>query len=239
MLRCKHQVIRIALIISFLCAYKDINAQMINFYGGVGYASYNHAELKSYQVFLIKASGLDAIVIDEFPAFYTYNLGFTIHFSKWILGIDAGHGSTAGRVYYEDYSGRLILDQLIAYNYLGVTPSISLKQSSKFYLMGGIKLSIVSHTLSVRNILTLGTQSVYEEEDFQGFNLAIQPNLVLRKYFGKAFLQVSIGYELQNRSYPESDTGFFLDNGSGNPVHLQGDGFRINLGAGFLFGSKK
>jgi hypothetical protein len=240
MSRGSNKIIRHTIIFVILIISSTLNAQKIDFFGGVGYGSYGYKELKDYQSYLVKASGVDATIVDEFPPYYTYLFGVNVRFTKWIVGIEAGHGSTSGRVYYQDYSGKLIQDQAITYNYISASPAFYIFNSNELYITGGLKLLMIRHALTIKNTLEVGSQTVHENKDFYGLNLGIQPNVTLRKYIGAFLFQGSAGYEFQNSSYPETkDDNLFLNDGSNNPVHLQGNGYRVSLCVGFTFGSNK
>jgi hypothetical protein len=240
MSRSSNKIIRRAIIFGILSISLTLNAQKIDFFGGVGYGSYSYKELKDYQSYLVKISGIDATIVDEFPPYYAYLFGINFRFTKWTIGIEAGHSSTGGRVYYEDYSGKLIQDQAITYNYVGASPAFYIFNSKGLQITGGLKFLMIRHILAIKNSLVIGSQASYESKDFYGLNLGIQPNVTLRKYIGAFLFQGSAGYEFQNSSYPETkDDNLFLNDGSNNPVHLQGNGYRVSLCVGFTFGSIK
>ena len=144
MLWSSNKVIRLALIVLMLCTYVKLNAQKVDLFASVGYGSYSHHEMKDYQSYLVNSSGLSATVTNAFPPYYTFLFGLNVQLPKWTLGLEAGHGSTGGRVYYEDYSGKLIQDQFITYNYVGLTPSFFMINSNGLCLTGGIKLLLVN-----------------------------------------------------------------------------------------------
>lgn len=240
MSRCANKIIRYTLVGFSFWSCLTSQAQKVDLFGGVGYSSYSHQELKDYQQYLMRNSVVNATITDEFPAYHTYLFGVNVRLSKWMMGVEVGHGSTGGRVYYQDYSGSLIFDQMVKYNYAGFSPAFYIYNKNSLCVTGGIKLLLVWHQLGIRNSVTIGSQTVNENKDFYGLNLGVQPNISLKKYFGKVFLQASAGYELQSNSYPETkdDPKLFLNNGSDEPVHLQGNGYRLSLCTGLLIGSK-
>ena len=193
MLWCTNKIVRLTLIALVIGTCGKTHAQKLDLFVGVCYGSYSHPEMKEYQTHLVNSSGLNATITNAFPPYYIFLFGLNLQFPKWVLGLEAGHGSTGGRVYYEDYSGKLIQDQLITHNYFGLTPSFFIIKSQSLSLTGGLKLLVVKHALSIKNSLTINSQSFYENQDFHGLNIGVQPNLVFRKYFGKIFLQASAG----------------------------------------------
>lgn len=214
-------------------------AQRVDFYGGVGYATYTYKELREYQQLQERAAGIGSSAVAEFPPFFTYSFGGNVNFKKLVYGFEVGHGSTGGRVAYEDYSGKLIQDIKVNYNYAGVSAAIFLFKRDDMEVLGGIKALFLRNKLTLDNSLTLESQSpVTEHIDFYGPAIGVRPNVTFRKFFGPLMLSLAAGYEIQTNSYPQTkgENRLFLDNGSNEPVHLQGNGLRLNFGVGVRFG---
>lgn len=226
---------RYTLIAFAVIAAVTAQGQQIDAYMSIGYAGYSHPEFREYQKYQVRSSGVDARVIDAFPNYYTFGGGVSYSWVRFILGLELGHGSTGGRVYYEDYSGKLTEDITITYNYLAVHPSFFIHRAHALQVLGGLKLLAIGSTAKINNTLVVGNSTLNEQADFGGVNLGIQPNVTAKKYFGRLLLQASLGYELQNSAYPvtQDEDSLFLDNGSGEPVHLKGSGFRASVGVGF------
>jgi hypothetical protein len=213
------------------------HAQRLAFFGGVGYASYTHPQLKEYQRAQAANGDLGSRIVDSFSPYYTYMVGGNIMLRKFVYGAELSHGSSGGRVAYKDYSGELIQDLTVVYNSYGASVSFVMLNREDLEVLAGMKLSLIRSKLTVDNSITLTAQApVTENENFYGYNIGATPHVTLRKFFGSFMLTASAGYELQNSDYPKTKGGLFLDNGSGKEVHLQGNGFRLNLGAGFRLG---
>lgn len=204
----------------------------------VGFASYSHPELRSYQDYLLREAVVAATATEKFPPFLTFSVGMNKSWSRASLGLEVGHGSTGGRIYYQDYSGKLVADQLAQYNYIGICPSLILYKREKLFLTAGVKISMVLHKLQVRNTLKVGNATVSEEADFLAGTYGFQPNVRLRKNITSwLFVQAHAGYELQTSGETTAPdlNGAFLSDENNEPVHLQGSGFRLSAGAGFAF----
>jgi hypothetical protein len=197
-----------------------------------GIASYQHADLRSYQQQIIGALGVDATITDEFPAYYTYGVGITFNRPKWTLSFELNHGSTGGRIYYADYSGSYVGTQMLTYNSASIMPSAIFFNKSNWLITGGVGIKFIIHKLMIRDGLTIGNSSVAEGEDFAGANLGFQPQLLGKKYISSVFVQASLGYEFQTPAQPESDDGLFLADKFSKPVHLKGSGYRASVGIG-------
>ena len=204
----------------------------------IGYASYSHRELRAYHDYLLRELVVEGTSTDKFPAYLTYSLNITKNWTQWTLALELGHGSTGGRIYYEDYSGTLIADQLVNYNYFATTPSVVLYRKEKLMLTAGLKVSMIFHKLTIRNSLSIGDEMLREEVKFRSVNMGFQPHLRLRKDFGSSFfMQASAGYEIQDKAEAlgtENDAAFLADENH-EPVHLQGSGVRVNIGIGVAF----
>jgi hypothetical protein len=226
--------------LALVCLAGVADAQSFEIFGGVGYASYSHQSLRDFQQYEQTHTGVRSTIVQKFPAYYTYMGGFNISFTKWMFTGEIGHGSTGGRVYYQDYSGRMTYDLLVTYTYYAAGASYYLYKTDGLSVTLGAKILIVPTKLAVKNSITIGSQSDSEAKDFYGSNFGMQPNIALRKYFGPLFLQASAGYELQTSQFPESKgDNLQLNNGSGGQVDLQGSGFRLALCAGLRMKMKK
>jgi hypothetical protein len=95
---------------------------------------------------------------------------------------------------------------------------------------------MVLHKLKIRNALTIGTETALEHADFLAGSYGFQPHVRLRRDItSRLFVQGHAGYEIQTsgETYAPDINGAFLSGENNEPVHLQGSGFRLSLGAGF------
>ena len=222
-------------IIGFFASECAAQTWDVSFSAGV--ASYSFDELKDYQAYIKDETVTNATITEAFPAYLIYSINLSKQIKKFILGIEGVHGSTGGRVYYEDYSGRFVADQNVRYNQVGLTAAFTLFEKNNFQIAGGLKTSLIFYTLDIENSLTLGTETISENKAFGSINLAFQPHVVVKKAFGNFFFSGSLGYEVQNISIPETkdDDKLFLAGKDNEPVRLQGNGVRLTCGVGFRF----
>jgi hypothetical protein len=222
----------------FMVGVAETFAQSWDVHVNAGFATYSHPELRAYQDYLLREFVVESKATERFPPYITYSLGVNKNWTRWNLGIEFGHGSTGGRIYYEDYSGKIIADQLVTYNYLGITPSIVLHNNDKLIVTGGIRVSMIVHELTIRNDLTVGNETLHEEVEFLTDNLGFQPHVRIRKDItSRLFIQGSVGYEIQDSREtisPDRNAAFLADE-KGEPVHLQGSGLRLYIGTGVRF----
>ena len=234
------QIIRYSLALCILCSL-DGFAQHTDVYAGMGYASYSHPEMKDYQKLLLSQltqQGVKGTATEKFPAYYTYFAGFHKHFNRWSMGIELGHGSTGGRVYYEDYTGKYVGDQKLSNYYLGISPMILFHKTKKFRVMGGIKMTSTYTKARLLHSLSLGTSTTSNNATFYAINFGGQPYIMVRYYVaGGLFVQGTAGYELQSDGQLKKtdEHEVWLDNGSGKPVHLEGNGYRVGMSLGIAF----
>lgn len=204
----------------------------------VGFASYSHPELRSYQEYLLRESVVSATATEKFPPFLTFSVGVSRSWDHGSLGLEIGHGSTGGRVYYEDYSGKLVGDQLVRSTYVAICPSLFVHEKGKLHLAVGVKISAVLHDLDIVNKLTVGDETVSEEAHFRAGTYGFQPHVrVRRDITSRFFVQARAGYEFQTsgETYAPDLNGAFLSDENNEPVHLQGSGLRLSVGAGVAF----
>jgi hypothetical protein len=221
-----------------IASISDTNAQSWNLYGNIGYASYSLDELKKYQDFLKRGLIVNATTTEEFPSFITYALGINRQWKTSSLGIEFGHGSTGGRLFYQDYSGKIIADQLVSNNSFSLIPSHILFDKKGLLISVGLKISIVLHSLELNNQLNIGGQLITEQARFKSLNIGFQPCINVEKNVIKSFyIRCSIGYELQSKSEARltDNPEIFLADENNKPVHLQSNGLRLALGCGIRF----
>ncbi|MBX2957959.1 MAG: hypothetical protein KF846_17465 [Cyclobacteriaceae bacterium] len=194
--------------------------------------------MKDYQDYLQEELLFDATITERFPPFFIYGFNVKRSAEKIVAGIEFLHGSTGGRLYYQDYSGTYVADQLISLNSIGLTCEWYFYSKETLHLYGGLKILGILHGLKIQNSLELiNFPRIEENADFYSFNLGLQPFLTLKKEIKKVFFEASIGYELQSKAdtkYKE-DKESFLSGRDGTPVYLQSTGLRACMGIGLIF----
>jgi hypothetical protein len=228
-----NKVIRYS-IIFFVIVSTGVNGQSWDFGFVCGISSYSQKDLHRYQDYIMSQVPVNAKRTDEFPSYYTFGGLLNKRWTAWEMSIEAGHGSTGGRIYYEDYSGKLILDQLLKSNYVSFSPLFNFYKRNNFTLSATLKTLLLHHTLTVKNSLVLGTQAVDEHHTFKGWNAGLQPCIRARQTLKSFFLQFSAGYEFQQEITPYDKDDLFLA-GEHGAVNLQGNGYRITFGGGVRF----
>jgi len=224
-----------------LAGFTGSHAQSWDMHFNVGFASYSHPELRKYQEYLLRELIVPGEATETFPPYFTFAVGVNKNWAQWKLGFEVGHGSTGGRIYYQDYSGKLVADQLLYYNYLGITPSVVLHKNDGLLINAGLKVSLILHNLVIRNKIKIQNDVTSEDVKFLSGNLGFQPHVRVRRNIGSTFfVQGTAGYELQDRreTLAPDKNGAYLADENSEPVHLQGSGFRFSAGVGFVFPSK-
>jgi hypothetical protein len=233
---------RYTLIIFLIMVSFAVHGQTVQFHADVGFATYSYNDLKAFQDDLRGEMGLSrSAILDEFPPYFTFSGGLDVQWTFWTVGAEFGHGSTAGRIFYQDYSGKFVSDMNLSYDYLGVVPGIVVYRNNPWFVVIGTKINLVFGKLKLRNSLTLGTQSDQQNDDFKMMNLGLQPYLQVRRYVGSVlYFQGNLGYEMQTQDVATwtEDSKRFLVNSNNDPVHVQGNGLRFSLSAGVRLNKK-
>lgn len=221
-----------------LCFNLPAAGQKLELFFGPGYASYDQTELKAFQKYFIKQSDVNAKVVESFPSYLTFLGGVNVSFNKLIVGFEVGHGSTGGRVYYEDYSGKLISDLTLVYNSYGVRTAYILRKSENYSISIGAKFLFSPAKLTFANSITVNSDTDSEKYELYGMNFGFQQGLNFRRYFGPAFIDAGAGFEFQNKVLPETkdDKKLHLVGENQKNVRMQGSGFRLNLCVGIRIG---
>jgi hypothetical protein len=225
-------------LIAIVFASFSVAAQNVSVRADIGIGSYSHSELKYYQEDLRTELSLNRdAVVKSFPSYLTYAIAVEVEWKHWMIGGEIGHGSTGGRIYYEDYSGRFVSDQLVTYNYIAVVPSAIVHRDEKWLVALGAEVNFVFNNLRIKNELAIGSQVSDADERFKATTAGIQPNVRVRRMLGKkTFVQCTLGYELQRKGVAlwSKNNDAHLERSNGDPIHLQGSGFRVALAIGIF-----
>ena len=139
-------------------------------YANSGLATYSYQELKDYQQQYATTFVVPAAITQSFPAYYTAAFGINKKLKKSSLNFEFGLGSTGGRVFYEDYSGKFTADQVVNYNYFALGPLFKIFENEKYLVEAGVALTYTIHTVKIRNMLSIGGNVVLNEDETFGAN---------------------------------------------------------------------
>jgi hypothetical protein len=205
--------------------------------GDAGYGSFRMKDMKLFQEQVRAGYPVDARVTASFPSYWYYE-GSAKWFigSKFQLGGSFAYGSTGGRVYYSDYSGRIGSDQLLSYQSYRLVVSMQKNfLGRKLMVEGDLRPGITISDLMIKSYYTLSGASQETESVFHSTNLIIQPTVSLGTRFGFFGVHGFVGYNLSLAQGSLTSTdGTILQNSRGD-VHADWSGLRAGGGLSVFF----
>jgi hypothetical protein len=229
-----------------LCSFISSNciAQDESFYGIVSstFSTYKMVDLKDFQKDYIKSTGVGLKPVTSFPPY----VGFGIEIGKAVnpnlmVGFLLGYNSTGGRVDYQDYSGKIRMDQLLHCFSVGTIIKDKVNNSDKWPLYISLAASWVHTRMGIDSEIIIGDVNEVEGLDLYSNNIGLHPAFILRRDINSLFfLQASAGYEVQFGGkvfLKDNKNGAYLTTSSGDPFQIRWDGLRIGLGLGINLNS--
>jgi hypothetical protein len=204
-----------------------------------GIATFTMSDLKNSQMRVQNSLPVKAKVISSFPAFWIYNGNMKWIFDNGIIiGADGSYTSTGGRVYYSDYSGKIIYDQTL----IGYSVSTFIGKAFK----------LKDESLTLQCYLMVGTtytkyEDQYSEQsepnesyglDLSGSSHFLQPVVNLSKRFGFVAANINVGY--YQTAVPGNLSASFSGTQQSNDYSFTADwsGLRLGCGASFYFSGR-
>ena len=221
---------------------KDLFSQTITGSFGVGFGSYAMNSLKNYNQSLVATdfNGINPVLTDNFPPYIFYQAEAMYTEKKIIYGLSISHGSTGSRVMYGDYSGKLIVDNLVRYNTVGVRLGEIFFSRKNFTLSANAKASGVFNKLKVIEKLDVYGSVIESSTGYHSVNFGLQPFFSSQYTSGKLSISLNIGYEYQitGRIFVNNEHNVYVTDSNGNEIYIDGRGFRGILNLGYRFGKE-
>ncbi|MCU0343101.1 MAG: hypothetical protein MUF28_04690 [Ignavibacterium sp.] len=203
----------------------------------ISYNNYSMDGLKQQQNELLNGilqQNIPAEITESYPAYYGFKIGFLIPLKDDIkstlsIGSSIQHGSTAGRIHYQDYSGELSIDQLVNYTGIGAMIQYESHYSSNFNLGYNLSINYMLSSLSNELYLQVGNETQNEILDFSSSSFGIEPEIIPSYQLGLLQIGASLSYLIYISSDLEYDdvSEAFLVYENGDRVKINWNGFRI------------
>jgi hypothetical protein len=207
---------------------------------GVNYGTFAMKDLKDLQESYLTDLQPDiaAEIQYKFPPYYGYGLCLNFVGEGYSIGIEGGYNSTGGRVSYSDYSGKLLVDQLVR------APKISLQgqfllskeesgKSIKFYLLTSLGTSFNTYNLDY-SIEAANTAPYSESIKFNSMNIQLGGGFLARKNFKRIFLTTEIKYQhdFAGNLKLSTNSDYTLLTPKGDKAKVDWSGIRFGIGIG-------
>lgn len=195
-------------------------------------------DLKRLSSTYVGTTRLPLKVTHDFPArvFFGTTLGWKL---SPALGLNISYEfhSTGGRLHYQDYSGRAVLDQILKLNQIGVSLRFMAYRSMKnsFYFSTGVSRNFTS--LQLKEELQIGAIVKSEVEQLSSSAWGLRPAIFFERRMGNLIAQVGFGFDVLLRNDLKVDgNDLTLQHSPGNDASAQWDGLRASFGIGFSLG---
>lgn len=203
-----------------------------------GYASYKMEDLKSFQDQMSASFPLQGEITASFPSYWLYDLSARWRYPTKVVGASFTYGSTGGRVYYSDYSGKIGSDQLLSfYDYSG---SIGLQKSfmnGHLSLLGEVKPGLTFSHLELTRYESYIGVSYSSKANYKGLNVVVQPAITAIARLGQFGINTFLSYNailLKGNLNEVGNKDSYLSLNQ-NPVHVDWSGWRIGGGLSLFF----
>lgn len=200
----------------------------------LGFGTFRMASLKELQQTIIRQTGVNAKAIDAFGPYFQFGFGLVQDLDENTrAGLFAEHGSTGGRVAYEDYSGEFTFDTPVSYNALGVTLySHQPMEDSGFSFVAGLEANVFFSQLKTEAYTRIHDSSDSSEDKFTSVGLGVKPYVGLQRTVNALPFRLTAGY-LASASKPFHVPGEpdhqLVRNGHNDRLEPGWSGLRISL----------
>ncbi|MCJ8166753.1 hypothetical protein MKJ04_18040 [Pontibacter sp. E15-1] len=207
-----------------------------------GAGTFGMKSMKELQQQAVHTSGIDAKTTDTFGPYVQFGANVLKDLNENTrAGIFVEHGSTGGRVSYRDYSGEILIDDLMSYNAVGgMLYSHYAIRESKLHFFSGMELNAFFSKLVHKEYWRIYTESAESEDTFKAIGVGIKPFVGLQYPVVHLPLRLSVGY-MASASAPFHEPGKpknkLTRNADGKSLEPGWSGLRLNLSVAFpLFG---
>ena len=222
--------------IAFLTCIKA-NAQMeISVGTGVGW--YRMSDFKKFQEDIKVAIPVDAQITEEFPPYITYEGSLIWHmYRSGFLGLYYQFGSTAGRIYYEDYSGKTYTDMMFRYNTLTLSAGEEMAFENNFFLRIDLHPGVTFTNLEVLSISRIANQGGRDFIKFHSVNAVLQPTVEIHKMWGNFGIKATVGYHFgvyEGKMKLNENKDAYLTSGN-DKITAEWNGLRLGISGRYVF----
>ncbi len=225
---------------ALLVLSQPVQSQNLRFSVGANYGTFSMADLKGLQEEFLKdlKATVPAKITDKFPPFIGFEGSLTWTNWKNYYGIEAGYNSTAGRIAYSDYSGKVTFDQLVRSPRVGLSAAFGLHEINSpwefFLLLNG---GTVFNRYKLDYKLETAQTHDFDNVEFRSINLYFSGGVGVTRNIKKLFINAKLLYQ---KDIPADlklagDNDATLVNDKGDGVGVDWSGVRVAMSGGITF----
>jgi hypothetical protein len=201
----------------------------------LGYGTFDMGLMKKMQTNLITSTRVNAQATDSYGPYYQYGGNAVYTFWKHFnAGVFYEHGSTGGRVDYEDYSGSLRLDTRLNFNAYGLLLFAQKEiAQSKLSAVGGLEISRIATRVNAQSHFRIDTHIETDDQAFASKGKGYKAFAGLQYPVLSFPIRLTVGY-MHDKSgdfYDPADKDVYVVYSEDNAYRLKPDwsGIRFNL----------
>ena len=205
---------------------------------GVNYGSFSMSDMKQLQEEFLDDLSMDlkhGRITDNFPAFFGVDGSVAWDSYKFLLGLEVGYNSTAGRIAYSDYSGKIIVDQFVRAPRVAFSWSWKLRpHNSKWEPLLIFNGGLIFNTYKVNYLLQTTNTRHIDELKFKSINPYLSFGAGINRRIGRFFLSGRLQYQkdIPSDVHLSSDADVKLLNDDGENVGVDWSGIRVAAAIG-------
>ncbi len=199
---------------------------------GITYNYYSLEDLKNFQNKILNQLPVSGKITYNFPSHVGFKGYYSNEFYNQKILFFAGFNSTGGSVSYSDYSGRILINQILDIYSFGGQIEFPLYEKNNFSLSLAPKGLIALTTLKFKQLVEIYPGIQEEKYKLNSSTLGLGFGFIASKEirFIKFIVEAGYDYFLPSDIYLHSDKNLFLVNSNNEKVKCELSGFRTSLG---------
>ena len=239
-----HRKILFAIVAVVLCEFALAEAGFAQTYGArfrMSYNSYQMSALRELENDIINslhAGGVRTRKFHSFPGYIGYQVHLMRHVdsSRTALGLLFDYASTGSRIHYSDYSGEILIDQVLSRIGFGLILEVLPITLKSFNIITSLQLIAANSELTIDESIRVFDEGQENISRFEAFNIHAAPMIAAMVEYGHFNIQAEIGFETtiaKNSLGSKQRGGGVLKTQKGIPVMPQWNGIRLAIVMGF------
>jgi hypothetical protein len=206
---------------------------------GTGIGWYSMNDLHDLQEHLQSTFPVKVQITEKFPPYLIYDASLSYRLDRGgFLGIYYQFSSTAGRIYYEDFSGEIYSDQILRGNTLALNAGQELEFKNNFFMRIDLHPGATFTQLELLSVTRVRDQSYTESYKFHSINATMQPTVELHKAWGNLGIKVYVGCHFSafagKLRFEENKDSYLIGSGT-SPITANWTGLRLGISGRYVF----
>jgi hypothetical protein len=223
----KHSfIVSVLLLLNFYC-YSQIGSLGFE----INYNNYSLSSFKNFRNEIVNTLPVEAKVTENFPAFIGFKGLYSNKYKNYKFSVFFGYNSTGGRISYSDYSGKLLIDQVLNIYSTGVQLYIPLYQRNNYSLYLAPNSSFAFTTIKFSQKVEIYSEKQEESEKFKSTSLGFGLVFKLSKKIKCIEIVTECGFDyfLPSDIWLSNNRELYLVDKYSKKVKCELDGWRTGI----------